>query len=393
MIGFYVKMCYNIGYLVIFMEKSMIKLPLSTENNRSFRLNSGKLELLKQDLKDFFEGQEYMLSRTFAHDVLFTHEVKFNNAVEEYKDDIHVVEETISNPRRRNLTEQERRIMNLYKGYHYIFDENKDINKVSLKELYRLLSFKLLEEDELKNMGEFYRNNPVYIFFSDNMNVKPDMGVSPDHIENMMDQLFHFSKEWETSDLTDDYIKAQIMHLFFVYIHPYYDINGRTSRTMSIWYLLNKSAYPYIIFNRGITLQKNAYYKVIRKCKKEADMTDFILYMLNTVLVELQKEYVIHHINKTVPLTNLEHQTIQYLLSLNGLKSVGDFVHFYHAHNEKRSPKEIMETMIMPLLEKDILTVERNSKKFLYSGQPNTILSFHLNDFDIEKEKVRRLSI
>ena len=56
--------------------------------------------------------------------------------------------------------------------------------------------------------------------------------------------------------MTDQYVKSQILHFYFVYIHPYFDVNGRTSRTMALWHLLNSQAYPYIIFNRGSVLRE-----------------------------------------------------------------------------------------------------------------------------------------
>ena len=49
------------------------------------------------------------------------------------------------------------------------------------------------------------------------------------------------------------------MHFYFVYIHPYFDVNGRTSRTLAMWYLLNEEAYPYIIFNRAINNNASNY--------------------------------------------------------------------------------------------------------------------------------------
>ena len=50
-----------------------------------------------------------------------------------------------------------------------------------------------------------------------------------------------------------------------VYIHPYYDVNGRTARTLSLWYLLQKKTYPFVIFNRGISLSKGEYKHNVKK--------------------------------------------------------------------------------------------------------------------------------
>ena len=365
------------------MEK-IEKLPLKRMDNKYFSINNSRLENLKRDLDSFLIDQSFMLSKDFAKDVLFTHEVKFNNAVEEYNDDIDMIQKIIADPSKKNLTERERRILNLYKGYHYIFDEMKDINKDSLKNLYQILSHKLLSKADLVNMGEFYRNDPVYIFFSSNISTPPDEGINAEELDLYMEQFFSFVQTKNNLSLTEEYIKSQIMHFYFVYIHPYYDINGRTSRTTSIWYLLNNGAYPYIIFNRGISLQKNVYYKVIRRCKDEGNLTSFIEYMLNTVLVELQKEYLIHQIKDVKDISPLEHQSLQYILSLNGLKTFGDFSKFYNSHNEKKSPREIYQTMLLPLLDKDIIKVDRNSKKFLYEGLKNALFEFNLDNIDIE---------
>lgn len=371
----------------------MKRLSILTKNKIPFRIDNDKLYLIKRDLEIFLVDQDYMLSKDFAKDVLFTHEVKFNNAVEEYKDDVELIEKTISNPRKNNLTAQERRIMNLYKGYRYISGVEKEINKDNLKKLYDILSANLLSLDDLEHMGEYYRNEPVYIFFSDNINTPPDEGINAEEVEFYMEQLFSFIKEKSPTDLTDHYIKSQIMHFYFVYIHPYFDINGRTSRTMSLWYLLNNEVYPYIIFNRGISLQKNSYYKVIRKSKNSADITPFLEYMLKTVLTELEKEYLIHHYHELHNLTNIEHQTLQYILSLNGLKTASDFVSFYNHHNDKKRPKEVVEQMIMPLMDKGIISFERYSNSCMYGNEKKIVFDLNLNNLDIEKEKVKALKL
>ena len=83
-----------------------------------------------------------------------------------------------------------------------------------------------------------------------------------------MNELFDFINKYSfNSSKTLEFIKSQIIHFQFVNIHLYYDINGRTARTTAMWYLLNKQIYPYIIFNRAISLNKNEYYKLIKNTK------------------------------------------------------------------------------------------------------------------------------
>ena len=63
---------------------------------------------------------------------------------------------------------------------------------------------------------------------------------------DFMKEFFDSDNNGETfGNATDYFIKSQIMHFYFVYIHPYFDINGRTARTTSLWHLLNEKAYPF----------------------------------------------------------------------------------------------------------------------------------------------------
>ena len=111
-------------------------------------------------------------------------------------------------------------------------------------------------------MGDYYRNGPVYILKGICLTNDCFMGMDKDKIEYFMNQFFEFinSKDMEDSEI-DIFIKSQVMHFYFVYIHPYFDVNGRTSRTVSMWYLLNNKNYPYVIFNRAISFAKSEYEK------------------------------------------------------------------------------------------------------------------------------------
>ena len=127
----------------------------------------------------------------------------------------------------------------------------------------------------------------VYIYYSSNLEIEPDMGLPANQLDLYMDEFFNYiNSNTSLVSNTEHFIKSQIMHFQFVNIHPYYDINGRTSRTTSMWYLLNNDVYPYIIFNRGISLNKNLYYKIIRDVKQYRNVTFFLNYMLDNVKIE-----------------------------------------------------------------------------------------------------------
>ena len=126
-----------------------------------------------------------------------------------------------------------------------------------LRVLYDILSFNLLDERDLARMGTYYREAPVYILKNGRLDMELEEGVYYLKIAELMEYYFaFFNAPIFSQTMTDQYVKSQILHFYFVYIHPYFDVNGRTSRTMALWHLLNSQAYPYIIFNRESVLRE-----------------------------------------------------------------------------------------------------------------------------------------
>lgn len=366
-------------------------LPL-TANNGKLYLVEDKLKRRIEELELFLQDNTYMNSKEFSKNVLFSHEIKANNNIEGYNDDVGLVYDILNNKIKINDKDKERRIKNLYNGYRYIY-EGEEINKENLKKLYSILSKNLLTEADIKNMGQYYRNNPVYIFYSSNIEVEPDKGINELEIEKYMNEYFDYiNSNNNFSCNTDYFIKSQIMHFQLVYIHPYYDINGRTARTASMWYLLNNNVYPYIIFNRGISLNKNLYYKIIRDVKQYRNVTFFLNYMLDNVKVELEKEYIMDMIKlSSSHLTAVDYQTMYYILSMNGLLTAKDFVSFYNKHNDKKKTSEIYESMLVPLMEKGIIIKERDTSTYLTSNQKNFIFKLNESRYENDPEKIKKL--
>ena len=368
-------------------------LDLEKENGTRFFYQPNKIEESKQELQEFVLEEKHMNNISFAKKVMFSHELKANNQVEGYNDDVKTIEEVIKKETSINDLQKQKRILNLFAGYKYILDHSS-INKDSLKELYSVLSEGLIESNLLDKMGEYYRTGDVYILQNGRLDNSIETGVNPKNVDRLMDKYFEFQNN-NSNDMTENYILSQIMHLYFVYIHPYYDVNGRTSRTLAMWKLLNKESYPYIIFNRGISLGGSNYDQIIRKTIQNNNLTNFIEYMLDTVKIELEKEYVMHSIASSVSgdLTSLDYQTMIYYLSMKGLKTVKDFATIYNRFNDKKTIKEIYETMILPLLDKNILLIDRYTKKMMYEQKSNIVLDINKNYIDTDPNKIRRLTI
>lgn len=369
----------------------MALLPLQFQDGTHIRIRNERFLQTREELEEFLDGERHLHTKAFAKDVMFSHELKANNQIEGYNDDVKLVREIIQ--KRYQDSEQAKRILNLYHGYNYILRE-KDINPETLKKLYSILSKDLLDPRDKARMGEYYRNDKVFILIGGSLSTEPDEGIESAYIEEFMNAYFEFLNNLDyQGNITDEYIKSQILHFYFVYIHPYFDVNGRTSRTMAMWYLLQKKAYPYIIFNRGITFKGQLYDKAIIDVKKYHDISYFLDFMLKTVQAELEKEYIMQHIQNSISskLNSQDFQTLLYLLSMNGILTVSDFVSTYNRFHDKKRARLIYETMIDPLKQKGILEVARTTTSCMFDGYPNEVLEFNPNVMDYDKSKIRRL--
>ncbi len=371
--------------------KDIVYLDLKTTDSTKLFIRPERYINVKQELIEFLKGKRHLRTKVFAKTVMFSHELKANNQIEGYSDDVEIIKKVIARTKDIQDKDKRQRILNLYHGYNYIL-KTKEINQETLKKLYSILSKDLLEERDLKRMGEYYRTAPVYILKHGRLDIEPDEGVIASDIDKYMENYFNFLNKDIDGDITDEYIKSQILHYYFVYIHPYFDVNGRTSRTLSMWYLINKKSYPYIIFNRGISFKDSEYTKVIEDVRKFHDLSYFIDYMLTTVKIELEKEHVMQLEANLASdkLNGIDYQTLLYFLTMKGTKTVLDFANMYNRFNDKKRVKEIYDTMIVPLLDKQVLDIVRTTKKNMFDDNSNLVLDLR-NKEEISKEKVKRL--
>ena len=152
-----------------------------------------------------------------------------------------------------------------------------EFNKDNLLKLYKILSKDCLKkEDEIKD-GHFYRDDEVEI---DNY-----PGCPTNKVEQCMDSLFSFVKEKiQSGDGFSQFILPHICHYYIVYIHPYFDYNGRTARMVSLWInlLSNHNMMPPLI-SEAINQDKKDYYQALRDTRNSRnDFTYFLHYILRT---------------------------------------------------------------------------------------------------------------
>lgn len=367
-----------------------VRIPLRLEKGKRIYYNQRYLQKYKNSLLKFLDGEDYMRSLEFAKKAMETHEIKVNNNIEGFLDDIDIIEKTIMEDD-NILSMRKDRIINLHKGYNFILNNHK-IDKNSLKELYAILSKSLLDEYSVNHMGEFYRNGPVFIYTSSRLDTIPYKGMKEEKIEKSMDILFDYINNEEDKTEFDSFLKSQIIHFYFVYIHPYFDVNGRTARTTAMWHLLNKESYPYIIFNRAISYNKIKYTNAIINSRKHGDITLFLKYILKQVQFQLEKERTILDIKENVELTNAEEQIIEYLLLLKSGLTILDLSNRYNAFNVYKSPEDFTYEFIFPLMAKNVILNCGKTTHNINEKLPNLFIALN-KDFIKNSNKNNYLNI
>ena len=364
---------------------------LKMENGKNLSINREYLKDKENELYEFLNDLDYVHTLKFVKSVLLRDEIKSNNAIEGINDDINSIKKALRG-RSKKITLTRQRIINLYHGYQYILN-NKSINKDTLKELYNILSKDILESYDVNNMGEFYRLKPVYILKGGYLSKEPFMGINEEKLDYFMNKLFDYINNDNNTNELETFIKSQIIHFYFVYIHPYFDVNGRTSRTVSMWYLLNNKTYPYIIFNRAIAYSKSNYEHNIIKGRTYGDITLFIEYMLNSVLIELEKFNLIHNIGQNNNLTEDDKVILDYMLTIKSNLTIKDVARFYNEYNEVKKIKDIYLEKIIPLIDKNIIIETKSTKSYINTNMHNKFLQINPKIIDIDKEKIKHLDL
>lgn len=143
-------------------------------------------------------------------------------------------------------------------------------------------------------VGE-YRKGPIYVVDGQGQVVYE--GPPASEVMRMMDAYVQWINH--VSEI-HPLIKAALVHLYFVHVHPFDDGNGRSARALSNLYLM-KQDYQFINFlapSDYFDHHRAEYYKAIQNAETHgSDATFFILYyltalteQLKTVQAEIKKE-------------------------------------------------------------------------------------------------------
>ncbi len=233
--------------------------------NEYFRMLSSDYELNQTSLFDR-NIQDMLTSRLFSE---IEGTLNIENIPTTHR---HIVEVS----KNENLTEKNDIIVkNMLNAIQFIVDEKPAFNKENLRVLYNILSKDCLPEKLCVKDGAYYRDDKVYIGAFE--------GAPVEMIDECMDSLFAFANDLESIKAHGEFL-PYICHYYILYVHPYFDYNGRTARMVSFWlnYINNILYAPYFM-SEAINENKNDYYRAITDTRNtNNDLTYFLGYILET---------------------------------------------------------------------------------------------------------------
>ncbi len=261
--------------------KYIKKLPLKTFNSKHCFYVNGKYllslynEYLQVFISDYKLNQSSVFERNTA-DILISRlfsEIEGTLEIENIPTTQTLIDEIY---KKETVTEKNDIIVkNMINAITYIIEEKPSFTKDNLLKLYNILSKNALSEDKQLKEGAYYRHDKVYIGGFE--------GADATLLDECMDSLFQFAND-EKLIKELNCLLPFICHYYILYIHPYFDYNGRTARMVSFWlnYIYDIRSAPYFM-SEAINETKNDYYKAITNTRlTNNDLTYFLGYILET---------------------------------------------------------------------------------------------------------------
>lgn len=239
-------------------------------------------KLLSMTEKKLKNTQEYIFE-AFANEAIFSS--KLEGAV--------TTEIVAKDMIRKNIpprTKDEMMIMNNHEAMQYILDK-KDIYLTPefICEIQRIVTKGTLDTDE--HSGMFRTTDDVYVTKPgtyDILHYPPEAQKVPSLIQELC-TFVNMDKRENIHD-NGEYIHPIIvgiaLHFLIGYIHPFYDGNGRTARTLFYWYVISRgyNLFRYIPISKVIK-QAPAQYRdaYLATENDDMDLTYFIIYHIECI--------------------------------------------------------------------------------------------------------------
>lgn len=107
-------------------------------------------------------------------------------------------------------------------------------------------------------------------------------------LEKEMEEFLNYIN---TDNEYDFLIKAGVVHLWFVILHPFDDGNGRIARALTDMILARSDDSKFRFYSMSSQIQKNrkSYYEILEKTQKGSmDITNWLIWFLENLLIAIQ---------------------------------------------------------------------------------------------------------
>ena len=268
-------------------------------------------------------------------------------------------------------------VKNMINAFEFVLTA-PTFNKDNLFNLYKLLSADCLEED--------YKLQPCNYYRHDEVEVDRYAGCPASKIDNCMNSLIEFvNYALQSNDVRLKFFLPHIAHYYILYIHPYFDYNGRTARMVSFWLILLTNFIVAPFASEAIDQNKNLYYEALRNTRDaDNDLTYFLIYILKVTISSYNCYQNIEEMennlkNNGVVLTNNEKIYLKkIMMSAKGYFLYSDFIKWIKTDISKQGALKILNAFV----DYDIL-ITKSSKSNQKLFSLNEIkLKFKINIFD-----------
>lgn len=173
---------------------------------------------------------------------------------------------------KRTETKGDKMILNTYRAVKYLnITKKRDVD--TLVNLWKIVTEGVCDNAGLT--GEKFRKGVVVV----GTHQAPDV----EFLDYCMKQFFEF---YHGDNMESPYIKAAILHFYFVYMHPFCDGNGRIARLLTTDFLIRSGLDNFSALTLSKTINETApeYYQALENSENAfQDVTPFIQYILKTV--------------------------------------------------------------------------------------------------------------
>lgn len=260
-------------------DSCFIKIPLKTFNSNNLYYHDGSyLSAVRDEYLSTLDGDfsESVFTQKNLPDILVS------RVFSEVEGTLNIENVPTTHKRIRQIYNSDKLIdkndiiiKNMLNAIFFVLEE-PEFNKENLFKLYNILSTNCLDDEDKLKDGLYYRDDDVSVGGYD--------GVYHEKIEEYMDGLFWLVNDKTASGKLGVYL-PHICHYYVLYLHPYFDYNGRTARMVSLWISLLKglSNVSPLFMSEAINDNKQDYYKALINSRNTGnDLTYFLGYIFET---------------------------------------------------------------------------------------------------------------